>query len=307
MLKKNTLDTWDKTQKNADEVEGYPYHAPEILSPVNHLEPIECYRAFSLSETLKQARGNGSIYDNETLYKAFKVNLDIRPSYTTIKRYWSMLVENNCVEYVGSSLQLKNRYQIAKNLGLDIDHLFFNQKIREYDLTSMTIAESGQIIMQTLTLYRLQQQEYNKRDAVVAFELMSNKRNDRKALKRLARKAEQNGESTESYINRLAKNKDVVTGCYYLGGLLGVSNRTANKVINGLVSNQKIKRTVVKRYVNLPVNANNYLKLDAMYSPKGYLVLPPKRSLNYFMLIKGSIIELMESKPPVINNMEELK
>lgn len=261
---------------------------------------LEAYRAFTFALLFKKGRKNGMKYEDETLSGLHK-KLGIKTSYNTFIKYWNILLQTGCIKKEGRHLQLVSWKECAVLLHIsEIGDKHVNQLFNKKDISVMTFSQSVGWLLEILLVYNFRAQHHKlkplKRSVDVAHCLLNGSRNSDKnfqaGIKKLVKKAAQEGMDTFSYARCLLRDNDayIKTGSYHISQLLGISQRKANRLLIQMEKDGMIKRYVIKHKHDLPYSNASFDFLKEELKEK--IFFPTKKS--GFIEVLGSKIELPE-------------
>src|SRR5690606_8085758 len=176
---------------------------------------------------LFKAHQRNSLLYSGLSYDAFLCMSGMKVSRKTFGKYMDELRRRGLLRMQGKHTEIVSWTTCMEELGFSISQIRMRY-IRRI-IKGKTFTEAKYLIQEYLVLTSFRNQKYfvdkNKR------QLQKFRSGNLKSVRSAAR---QKGVSIEEYVSSIEKRTQVVTGCHYLGGKLGVSYQTANRIINRL-------------------------------------------------------------------------
>lgn len=215
---------------------------------------LDSYKTFTLALIIKRCRANGVWYKDESINELLN-NLGLRVSYVTFKKYLSELVRLGCFN---DKNQLKDKYTIAKNLGIKVSNergkYFLNQFLREEPFEEWTFSKSVDFVIKSLIIFDLRYQNWkvlkNNYLRECAQKVLSNQSvfngRDYRMIQAVVKIAKKNGVSTDETAWSMVNTESdyIKTGSHFLGKKLGLTHEKVNNLLNEMNEDRLLQRII---------------------------------------------------------------
>ena len=254
----------------------------------------EQYKILAFIFLFKACRKNSLRYSHETVSACLR-NCGIRMPYNTFKKYWELCEKLGLITKIGKHQGIIGWDQCIDKLGLTFSNRRINKIIKSRNISTMTFTQITNWVEQSLFLMNFKAQQYKidrKEDKFKIYKALANDKPLRQGdLRKIAGSARKEGLSLKQYaLSMLAKhNNKIVTGSYHLSSLFGISQKKCNTLLNGMVKNNIITRTIIiNRWFEGEVNASTF---DLAKELSGNALIIP--SAKCFFQVVGSEISLL--------------
>jgi len=221
------------------------------------------YKVFAFALQFKRVQSNGEWYDGISLHRLLKTRLRLKSSYNSLKQYVETLEKLGCFVKKGNGKhkQLKNYYEIADILNIDIDKKYINQYMKDVEIEKLKTNTAANELIKILYKYKLKAQKkcvdkYNAhydlcKILIAGTRYKGNKKPFYKDVKHIRRRAKGENLTYDNYIkSTVDKGKDkLVTGCYHLAINFKISRSKANKLVQDLVNEGFMARKIIKEVI----------------------------------------------------------
>lgn len=230
---------------------------------------LERQRLFAFILLIKNRLNNGIIDGSKAKYLIAK-SLGI--SAVAYSKYLSMGIKLGLIRKKSYYLRTIKWRAACKILGLVEKNRKFKRTIDKSDISQMSFTKICSWVYQSLILWNLQQQKHiieKKKSLVgIANQVLANRVKSGKLPKKLIKAARKENLSTEKYCIGLVENfnSDIVTGSIHLSKKVGLSYRTASRALNKLAAQKFIKRELVIKAHELPINHYSFDYLCSIYN-----------------------------------------
>lgn len=222
----------------------------------------------------------------------------MKMSYNTFKLYWNLCEKHGLVENMGKHQGIIGWDQCIIKLGLPFAKRRINKTLRLRDIGSMTFTQALNWLEQSLFLMNFRAQQYKidrKEDQWKIYNALANDKPLRQGnLRKIAASARKEGLTLKQYAIRvLAKhNRKIVTGSYHLKSLYGISQKKCNSLLNKMVKDNLITRTIiVKKWFEGEVCAATF---DLAKDLSGNALIIPS-SKCFFQVVGSEVTVLPQS------------